>query len=582
MRSFGYGVLDLLVVDDFIKLGHGYAVFANVNTAQAMVLNSSKSWDTEYLSRMIRRIGCQNQLVSVHELDAMVKQLGYDGVDEPMYYYYLRLMTDLDVGLLALGSDEDVHSLSYLICNFKVIEVFIEYRITTLNYFYMSNSQIRATIEEYQKDIGVEASSASPKKNELLMLEWYDNNTPANASSNIGSVTPKSIPRRLFSHSCDETMIPYTQLWLSHEATFGIDNLDPLPPLDLNIPAHVSTDEGILSDHTKVQDRLGEELSNENEPDDVNHASVNKDNHHGYTYRVDEHLDNDNAPLENAALIGEDIQHDSYPQDFEYDADSSENEEANDYADSDYQFTNIGVSSEVSDNVFMEKDGYEIDINDFDTDSGGEGHCPGGRRSALNKLKKAFMQGEGNGSKYGFYCGQGFASSKEVKDRVYLHSIKTRRELKLVRNNKLRVRATCFGKTLVYATASHGADVDVGGEMDGKCNCPWVNPGIPMKAVQDILQRELEVHISISKDFRAKTKADKEIKDKRVSFKQSNMYTLVQNTAATTTVSFEKCMNELKSLKVRAHAWLSKLPANHLSMAHFSSRAHTDILLNNL
>ncbi|GJV85713.1 hypothetical protein Tco_1525611 [Tanacetum coccineum] len=157
-----------------------------------------------------------------------------------------------------------------------------------------------------------------------------------------------------------------------------------------------------------------------------------------------------------------------------------------------------------------------------------------------------------------------------------------------------------------------------------------VNPGIPVKAVQDILQRELEVHISISKAFRAKAKAYKEIKDdhylqyqklrdyvqglkasKReilrlygafikkpisrtsvnnsgnrckqwVSFKQLNMYTLVQNTAATITVSFEKCMNELKSLKVRAHAWLSKLPTKHLSMAHFSSRAHTDILLNNL
>ncbi|GJV85712.1 hypothetical protein Tco_1525610 [Tanacetum coccineum] len=405
-----------------------------------------------------------------------------------------------DVGLLALGSDEDVHSLNYLICNFKVIEVFIEYGITTLNYYYMSNFQIRATIKEYQEDIGVEASSASPKKNELLMLEWYDNSTPANASSNIGSVTPKSIPYSLFSHSCDETMIPSTQLCgvnscvtktsymprschegLSHEATFRIDNLDPPSPFDLNIPAHVSIDEGILSDHTKVQDRLGEELGNENEPDDVNHASVNKDNHHGYTYRVDEHLDNDNAHLENAALIGEDIQHDSYPQDSEYDVDSSKNEEANYYADvmidkeneihkakvevhlfglreSDYQFTNIWVSSEVFDNVFMEKDGYEMDINDFDTDLGGEGHCPGGRRSALNKLKKAFMQGEGDGSKYGFYCGQGFASSKEVKDRVYLHTIETRRELKLVRNNKLRVRATCFGKTLVYATASHGCE----------------------------------------------------------------------------------------------------------------------------
>nr|GEV78865.1 hypothetical protein [Tanacetum cinerariifolium] len=100
--------------------------------------------------------------------------------------------------------------------------------------------------------------------------------------------------------------------------------------------------------------------------------------------------------------------------DSEYDADSSENEEVNDYADvmideeneiheadvevhlfglreSDYQFTNVGVSSEVPDNVFMKKDAFEMDIDVFDTDSGGEGDCPSGRIHAINKLKKAFM-----------------------------------------------------------------------------------------------------------------------------------------------------------------------------------------------
>ncbi|GJY85955.1 transposase, MuDR, MULE transposase domain protein [Tanacetum coccineum] len=202
-----------------------------------------------------------------------------------------------------------------------------------------------------------------------------------------------------FASSCHEG--------LSHDETFGTDDLDPPPPFDLNIPAH-----------------------------------------------VDEYLDSDNAPLENAVSIGEDIHND----DSVYDVDFSENEEASDYADvmideeneiheaevevhlfglreSNYQFTSIGVSSEVPDNVFIEKDGHEMDIDDFDTDSGGEGDCPGGKRSALNKLKKAFMQGEGD-----------------------------------------------------------------------------VNPEIPGKVVQDLLQRELEVHILMSKSFRAKAKADKEIK----------------------------------------------------------------------
>ncbi|GKE72616.1 hypothetical protein Tco_1534657 [Tanacetum coccineum] len=38
-----------------------------------------------------------------------------------------------------------------------------------------------------------------------------------------------------------------------------------------------------------------------------------------------------------------------------------------------------------------------------------------------------------------------------------------------------------------------------------------VNPGIPFKAVQDQLQRDFEVQISMSKAFRAKAKAEREI-----------------------------------------------------------------------
>nr|GEZ67672.1 hypothetical protein [Tanacetum cinerariifolium] len=40
-----------------------------------------------------------------------------------------------------------------------------------------------------------------------------------------------------------------------------------------------------------------------------------------------------------------------------------------------------------------------------------------------------------------------------------------------------------------------------------------VNPGIPVNVVQDILQRELEVHILMSKAFRAKAKEKMEIKE---------------------------------------------------------------------
>ena len=41
------------------------------------------------------------------ELDKMVRQLGYIGKNESLFYHYLRPMSDLDFGLYAMACDED-------------------------------------------------------------------------------------------------------------------------------------------------------------------------------------------------------------------------------------------------------------------------------------------------------------------------------------------------------------------------------------------------------------------------------------------------------------------------------------------
>ncbi|GKG25407.1 shikimate O-hydroxycinnamoyltransferase, partial [Tanacetum coccineum] len=52
--------------------------------------------------------------------------------------------------------------------------------------------------------------------------------------------------------------------------------------------------------------------------------------------------------------------------------------------------------------------------------------------------------------KYSFYTGQQFTTPKEAKDRVYLHSIESKRNLKLYKNDSVRIRARCEGKVLVF------------------------------------------------------------------------------------------------------------------------------------
>nr|GFA06605.1 hypothetical protein [Tanacetum cinerariifolium] len=44
-----------------------------------------------------------------------------------------------------------------------------------------------------------------------------------------------------------------------------------------------------------------------------------------------------------------------------------------------------------------------------------------------------------------------FTTPKEAKDRVYMHSIKSRRNLKLYENDNVRIRASCYGKVLVFS-----------------------------------------------------------------------------------------------------------------------------------
>ncbi|GJV58884.1 hypothetical protein Tco_1464984 [Tanacetum coccineum] len=154
-----------------------------------------------------------------------------------------------------------------------------------------------------------------------------------------------------------------------------------------------------------------------------------------------------------------------------------------------------------------------------------------------------------------------------------MHSIESRRNLKLYKNDGVRIRARCDGKVPVF-TMSQGTGptgpnrgMEVGPSRSSgpttkskkrknTCTndasqaslsfldahdkgdlCPWVleikhctykflsekifeqvriNPNIPVKAVQDQLQRELEVQISMRKAFRAKAKAEREIREDHV------------------------------------------------------------------
>ncbi|GJX41393.1 hypothetical protein Tco_0256383 [Tanacetum coccineum] len=97
-----------------------------------------------------------------------------------------------------------------------------------------------------------------------------------------------------------------------------------------------------------------------------------------------------------------------------------------------------------------------IDEDSFDNDpSNDEERNYRKRRLAELRIK---MEGVINASgqwKYSFYTSQKFTSPKEAKDRVYLRCIETRRNLKLYKNDSVRIRVRCEGKFPVF-TMSQG------------------------------------------------------------------------------------------------------------------------------
>ncbi|KAJ9565732.1 hypothetical protein OSB04_001698, partial [Centaurea solstitialis] len=102
--------------------------------------------------------------LSMHEIDTMVKELGYSG-KYPMYYHFLTPECNLDVGLRALGNDQDVLNLIKYTLTTKVIEVYIEQIITTVFTYNKSPGGPKVVIEELpDENVIIPQSTMKSKK----------------------------------------------------------------------------------------------------------------------------------------------------------------------------------------------------------------------------------------------------------------------------------------------------------------------------------------------------------------------------------------------------------------------------------
>ncbi|GKD93493.1 heat stress transcription factor B-4-like protein, partial [Tanacetum coccineum] len=312
---------------------------------------------------------------------------------------------------------------------------------------------------------------------------------------------------------------------LSHDESFGVDDLDlnlnEKPDVNLNV-SQVITQEPIVAEGNGQED--------ESAPTD------------GQFFYDDEGIDiayETKYDLQSSKDAGTDDDDDDVD---EYFLVYEENEIIEPDVDvhlfgisMDLPFDNIGITSLVSDDVLEGEDVDVINVDGFNSDPGNdeERNYKKRRLAELRTKMKGVINASGQ-RKYSFYTGQEFTTPKEAKDRVYLHSIKSRRNLKLYKNDSVRIRARCEGKVLVFTMSQGTGPTGPNSGMEagpsglsgpttrskkGRIQIfeqVRVNPDIPIKAVQDQLQRELEVQISMSKAFIAKAKAEREIRGDHV------------------------------------------------------------------
>ncbi|GJR58588.1 mutator type transposase [Tanacetum coccineum] len=161
------------------------------------------------------------------------------------------------------------------------------------------------------------------------------------------------------------------------------------------------------------------------------------------------------------------------------------------------------------------------------------------RRMQIKELRRIGKQKNKGPNKYYFYLGQQFASKEIVKGRVKKHSVETRRQLILVKNNNERVRVRCEGTIpalVPYVAINNNTDKNVFSQIkggpaireninSGKHNILGkdktvegkgkkmrnhvikslaTNPDIPVRAVKDQMQKQFEMGVSKMKAFRAK------------------------------------------------------------------------------
>ncbi|CAI9284354.1 unnamed protein product [Lactuca saligna] len=393
-----------------------------------------------------------------------------------------KYVKDLDFGLRALGNDNDVLNLAQYIGDNKVIEVYTEHGKTNLLTYFMSpKGKQKVIIKELcDGDLPKEANVPQvPAKDKTPMIDEANDQTQL--AGYMSLILFDKVPTQVSPQYRRNGRVNAIVGQSSCAKKLCLVELDD-----------VVEDQG--GDHAKLDDVVQDQGGENPKLDDVvqdqagEHANMNdvvQDQEVEHANMDDvvqdqggdhDNFDYDEFHYENFSHDHFDGEHYQPSEDENVEDHQSEHEKSADNDDlrqqSEEQYDELvddennvsEVEVDMTDfNLNLDKDygcvqmdGFhngvgtndeheDIEVIDNDRwdslDEGSEDERK--RRCVLKNLAKEKRCSLGNVHKASFYVGQKFKSKKELKEKIDMHALETRRNLYYKKNDKIRLRALC-------------------------------------------------------------------------------------------------------------------------------------------
>ncbi|KAI3505230.1 hypothetical protein L1887_27221 [Cichorium endivia] len=516
-------------------------------------------------------------LFSVHDINDMVLELGYQK-EQTLYYHYCIPELSLDYGLMPLGNDQDVHKLVTYVPKHRQISVYIEAGQTRV--FTHLRSPSKLIIEDLEEGNVSEELNRRPFKT-------------------VGGSCSKQLDFN--EDNCLLTsIVPYSQ----QSQVIQVEEDAQDVPLQSNIQP---VDNETLLECFSILDAYDADINAENAIEDqggaeVNGAEVNglgaEVNGEGAEVNGEGAEEDEGGDVENAE---EDEGGDDEDEDEDEDDDDDFNiDDANLYYDVIVDMSEFRAAVDFDENGILEGQTttasehiIDEEVEVVDTDGAQVGGFENeDRNTVLRELSKSRKCSHGEVHQKAFRVGQTFKSKEDISRFIKIHSVETRREIKLAKNDKIRMRVKCEGKVGQSGESSGGPSTRSKGkskvDSSKKESCPWAvqisrpseseywmvktinaehkclqsrdvkactykfladnivqqiqgNPRIPVKALHEELTRKFELGLSKQKVARAKSMAERLISgDYQLQYGVLRDYVLeLQNSNPGTTVRID-------------------------------------------